>query len=757
MKKIILVALLILLATPVYSATRRLYENFDDQVVNSPLRTRAYGLWDIVPPQHSWQTGRGGTGYCFSSGTIHDTFVEWVVGTSWYTNELYFSYYLKYPSHSNDTDGYWNAKFEYLTVNSGGAWESCAYGHGPVESTGASFFTQIRNDAGTPVYSADLGCLVNSWDTDWHHYEFYINRTSGIYRFWYDGTLCINQTFGQIWSGSTYTISTPSIDASPLQNVFTRSIDDLEIWDGMPTGGGGATYYIDPAAANDSDTGLSTDHPWKTLGAHTGTLATSDDVYFKAGSTITENSVTWPVSGTSGDRCIIGYYGVGAIPIWIVPNNQESGLMLEQESYVTIQDIEFNGGKATTPGNFLRVHIPNELIIQRCTFESDDVYNAVYLWNNTASSTSANILIDLCTFTSTQVSPNQNYGIRVSIYSPGETINNVTVQNCTFERWRYAVYFVDTNYTDYVFLNNKEPYGLVVQDNIITNCTQAIGYTLGTVDQANHPSYIRRNTITDTGSMTVGTDPEYSGYTNALQIQHCDGLVIEYNTIHGVLSGETGPVDGHGICIDWGAASNLYPSQNCIIRNNDISDCLHAGINAFKSTSGQYYNNYIHDCTNYGVLVDAAINTGNLWYNNTIVNNAVHGFRIGSSTELVPAQTLRNNIITGSVIGLRVRSDETFPDEDYNSFYNNTYNYRDSDNVDHSLNTHDITGNPLLTGYVLGTTSPCINTGVTLADVTTDIRGVTRPKGTGYDIGAYEYNGFNSFGTCLSGVTYRAP
>ena len=559
---------------------------------------------------------------------------------------------------------------------------------------------------------------------------------------WADGSIQVTLNRGSFADSSTVYVYVVDSTGAVNSTGYTVTLG----------GSAGATYYIDPAAANDTDTGLSDTHPWKTLGAHTGTLATSNDVYFKAGSTITENQVTWPMSGTSGDRCIIGSYGTGAKPIWVVPNNQESGLMLEQKSYVTIQDIEFNGGKATTPGNFIRVHIPNELIIQRCTFESDDVYNAVYLWNNTASSTSANILIDLCTFTSTQVSPNQNYGIRVSIYSPGETINNVTVQNCTFDRWRYAVYFVDTNYTDYVFLNNKEPYGLIVQDNVITNCTQAIGYTLGTVDQTNHPSYIRRNTITDTGSMTVGTDPEYSGYTNALQIQHCDGLVIEYNTIHGVLSGEAGGLtDGHGICIDFGAASNLYPSQNCVIRNNDISDCLHAGINAFKSTSCQYYNNYIHDCTNYGVLVDSAINTGNLWYNNTIVNNAVHGFRIGSSTELVPAQTLRNNIITGSVIGLRVRSDETFPNEDYNSFYNNTYNYRDSDNVDHSLNTHDITGNPLLTGYVLGATSPCINTGTTLAAVTADIRGVSRPQGSEYDIGAYEFVGVTMQGCSLSG------
>jgi hypothetical protein len=35
--------------------------------------------------------------------------------------------------------------------------------------------------------------------------------------------------------------------------------------------------------------------------------------------------------------------------------------------------------------------------------------------------------------------------------------------------------------------------------------------------------------------------------------------------------------------------------------------------------------------------------------------------------------------------------------------------------------------------------SPAIDTGVTLAVVTTDIEGTSRPQGSSYDIGAYEY------------------
>jgi hypothetical protein len=35
--------------------------------------------------------------------------------------------------------------------------------------------------------------------------------------------------------------------------------------------------------------------------------------------------------------------------------------------------------------------------------------------------------------------------------------------------------------------------------------------------------------------------------------------------------------------------------------------------------------------------------------------------------------------------------------------------------------------------------SPCVNTGLTVADVVLDYRGLSRPQGARYDMGAYEY------------------
>lgn len=77
-----------------------------------------------------------------------------------------------------------------------------------------------------------------------------------------------------------------------------------------------ATYHIDPSAAS-SGTG-SAASPFKSW-ANLPTMATSDDVYFKCGTTFTPGSasaylnITW--EGTSSDPVVIGAYWMdGATP-----------------------------------------------------------------------------------------------------------------------------------------------------------------------------------------------------------------------------------------------------------------------------------------------------------------------------------------------------------------------------------------------------------------------------------------------------------
>ena len=121
-------------------------------------------------------------------------------------------------------------RFSTCITNAGtyGAWELDAR-----PNFNGLMFSQVRADGGAaPTQNSYYSC-PNSWDGNWHRYEIYVHKVLGIYRFWYDGNLTIDLEFGSIWSTSPWVVNFGSVDAN-TKNVFTRFIDDIEIWDGMP-------------------------------------------------------------------------------------------------------------------------------------------------------------------------------------------------------------------------------------------------------------------------------------------------------------------------------------------------------------------------------------------------------------------------------------------------------------------------------------------------------------------------------------------
>ena len=73
-----------------------------------------------------------------------------------------------------------------------------------------------------------------------------------------------------------------------------------------------------------------------------------------------------------------------------------------------------------------------------------------------------------------------------------------------------------------------------------------------------------------------------------------------------------------------------------------------------------------------------------------------------------------------------------------NNFYENTPNINGV-----ITDSNAIIGNPLFVNpgsdFHLQSTSPAIDAGLTLSEVTEDYEHNSRPQGSGYDIGAYEY------------------
>lgn len=199
----VLVGFMLLICMPLSAATLRLSENFDDQSIDSHLTPRIYGAVASLG-EYSWGDGRGGSGYSYGSGTINATFLEWggAYGTppgTWYTDEIYVSFWMRYPTYTwcgaND-----NIKFFYPTFGSN---DGCEF---VLNSNNGAFYMLYNNkNSFQDIYGANswgYPTLTNQADGNWRHYEFYINFSTGIIRFWYDDaeTPTVERNMGSSWT-----------------------------------------------------------------------------------------------------------------------------------------------------------------------------------------------------------------------------------------------------------------------------------------------------------------------------------------------------------------------------------------------------------------------------------------------------------------------------------------------------------------------------------------------------------------------------
>jgi hypothetical protein len=138
-------------------------------------------------------------------------------------------------------------------------------------------------------------------------------------------------------------------------------------------------------------------------------------------------------------------------------------------------------------------------------------------------------------------------------------------------------------------------------------------------------------------------------------------------------------------------------------------------------------------------------------YNNILYENGLAELPGGNAV-------VKNNIIVGYNSNRATAFYETSgnPPTDYNLFYNII--------TPASLGAHDINGkdpllvNPLastfaVNNFALTSNSPALNAALTISDVVKDIKGVSRPLGSAYDIGAFE----GSSSTTTSSPTPTSP
>jgi len=121
-------------------------------------------------------------------------------------------------------------------------------------------------------------------------------------------------------------------------------------------------------------------------------------------------------------------------------------------------------------------------------------------------------------------------------------------------------------------------------------------------------------------------------------------------------------------------------------------------------------------------------------YHNTIDNGASYGIYILNLSGTT-APDIKYNIIT-NFNGYGINNVGGIPTIDYNDVWGNGANYFGYDPTE----SDNISENPLYArSYELQTGSPCIDKILSGDTVEIDFAGYERPKGSGYDMGAYEY------------------
>jgi len=174
--------------------------------------------------------------------------------------------------------------------------------------------------------------------------------------------------------------------------------------------------------------------------------------------------------------------------------------------------------------------------------------------------------------------------------------------------------------------------------------------------------------------------------------------------------------------------------KNCIVHNIDTANATYGGRYGllFGGNNTQVYNNVIYNINSassgVGVAIHVFDGNANLLYNNTIANNTLSGAGAGAIVIgglRLPTNTLvTNNIAYGNTGSNTVVNDGIGTVQTTNLFGTNP-NFVNQGANDFRLQA---------------SSTAAIDTGTTTA-FTTDILGFTRPQGSAFDRGAYEYVG----------------
>lgn len=248
-------------------------------------------------------------------------------------------------------------------------------------------------------------------------------------------------TYTGTLTGNTSQILPPPQDANFAYSILTVG-NQIKL---HVTAATTVTYYVSQSAGSDSNNGLSSATPWKTLTkASTVTLNAGDSVLLKAGDTWTDG-LQPKGNGSAANPIFIGSYGSGNKPI-IDRNDvvQQNGIhLIDQEGY-KIVGLEFYRCETGIFREYsVGMPVRNYVWIEDCYFHDSLRYGTYYDYYN-----EKNISLGICFWT-------------FLTESDDISLQDITVKNCVFRRMSSGIwtnspdnfaYFAD-NYYNFANLN----------------------------------------------------------------------------------------------------------------------------------------------------------------------------------------------------------------------------------------------------------------------------------------------------------------
>lgn len=459
-------------------------------------------------------------------------------------------------------------------------------------------------------------------------------------------------------------------------------------------------YYIDATNGNDSNDGLTPETAWRTIEKVNNSWASinpGDNILLKRGETFTDARLDIKKGGTESNPLTVGAYGSGTKP---TISNSSGGINngYANIDYVIIQDIHVKDATSDQGIAFGGKNHHSNITISRCTVNNiGSGRNGILIAN-----TDTYIIEDCAIYDCS------NNGIVIYGSATYPATNGIIRRNVIHDIVKNdGITLHENSNSDSVGPNHQ------ILDNEIYNCGEdGIDLTSG-------------SNVTAEGNETYGNG--WSGIGIGIS-----NVTVDRHYSHDELS-----------------ESLVLGGNNTTVKNSIIYNSGYHSILILSSCSNLnfYHNTVIWKDATSGNLISIVSGSSDLKFKNNIFASTANNYP-GRFIDYVsggsPSNTnsdfdynqyyrADNDSLQNLWYGNSFGSWQSSENQDANSYYDNP-DIVDVGNEDFRIH-----------GYSL-----CVDAGMNLG-VSYDYENRTRPAGSGYDIGAYEYEFVNPLNVNISG------